>query len=204
MKSTIPDPAVARREAERIRRASTYRPRQLPHPLRAFLDWLGRTFKPIGDFFKRIIDALPKPLRPIAWLIVIAAAIAVIYALVIVVRRRMAPGDSKDTARDRRERDAGARELEAEAEAAAARGDYQLAVRLRFRAGLLRLDRDAHAIEYSPSLANTPVRATIHQPAFDRLADSFEAVTYGTTLADPLAAGDAKTTWPVVVEEARR
>ena len=70
------------------------------------------------------------------------------------------------------------RDLEREAERAAAAGEWETAVRLRFRAGLLRLDaRDV--IEYRPSLTTGEVRRAIFSPAFDRVGDDFDEIAYG-------------------------
>jgi hypothetical protein len=101
-------------------------------------------------------------------------------------------------------REATARELEAQAEAAEADGDHALAVRLRFQAGLVRLDDDAHAIDLTPALLNSAVRNTLANTRFDHLATTFEEITYGERPAAAQQSADARREWPVVVQEARR
>ena len=77
-------------------------------------------------------------------------------------------------------------------------------MRLRFRAGLLRLDRDAHAIRYRPSIPTSEVRAELSSSTFDEIADTFESVTYGGTDAEARDTAEAKREWPRVVQAARR
>jgi hypothetical protein len=93
--------------------------------------------------------------------------------------------------------------LEAAAARAEARGELATAVRLRFRAGLVRLDRDAHAITYRPSMPTAVVRSELASPTFDELADTFESITYGSEPADARATEDARRDWPRVVAAAR-
>ena len=51
-------------------------------------------------------------------------------------------------------------------------------LRLRFRAGLLRLDR-AGAIHFRPSITTGQVAGRLRLHAFDDLAITFDAVVYG-------------------------
>ncbi|HEY5011410.1 MAG TPA: hypothetical protein VIK61_01730, partial [Acidimicrobiia bacterium] len=67
-----------------------------------------------------------------------------------------------------------------------------------------RLDRDAHAITYRPSIPTVKVRSELGSPAFDELADTFEEITYGAKLAEPADPVDAKREWPRVLDAARR
>jgi hypothetical protein len=94
--------------------------------------------------------------------------------------------------------------LDAAAAQAEARGDLALAVRLRFRAGLVRLDRDARAITYRPSMPTVAVRAELESPTFDGLADTFEDITYGGAEAEPTDTAEARRDWPRVLQAARR
>ena len=73
-------------------------------------------------------------------------------------------------------------------------------MRLRFRAGLLRLG-DRGAIEYRPSLTTSEVRALLGSDTFDHLAGTFEHVAYGGQPAEPPDVAEARTEWPRVVKE---
>jgi len=98
-------------------------------------------------------------------------------------------------------RDEDPRALEARADAAEAAGDLEAALRLRFRAGLLRLDARG-AIDFRPSISTIEVRRRLHDDDFDALAATFDDVVYGgrPPAADDLAA--ARERWPRVIEDA--
>lgn len=195
------DPQQARNDVQSI--LDGYRPNRTPRPLQGFLDWLGDRVGPIEHFVGRFWSNIPHALR---WPIGIAAT-AGLAALVVWMFRRRARR-SADAERATRssaaEREATARELEAQADAAAAAGDHALAVRLRFRAGLVRLDDDAHAIDLTPALLNSTVRSTLDDTRFDGLATTFEEITYGERPAVADESERARSDWPVVVREARR
>ena len=136
-------------------------------------------FGPIGRFLER----LPSWFWLLAPLVVVAA---------IVVGRRAGTGTARRRARATGGR-AGARSpderedpdaLERAADEAERDGDLARAVRLRFRAGLLRLG-DRGAIAYRPSVTTGEVRRTLDSPPFDDLAGTFEAVTYGGRAGRP-------------------
>ncbi len=93
--------------------------------------------------------------------------------------------------------------LEQEAQAAEARGAFEHAVRLRFRAGLLRLGSRA-AIEYRPSLLTAEVASRLHSPQFDSLAESFERIAYGGAGARSDDADAAREGWRSVLSHAER
>jgi hypothetical protein len=91
------------------------------------------------------------------------------------------------------------RSLERRADAAEAAGDLDAALRLRFRAGLLRLDARGR-IEYRPSISTHEVRRALHSEGFDRLAATFDDVVYGGRPADPGDVSAARERWPDVVD----
>jgi len=94
-------------------------------------------------------------------------------------------------------------ELEREADEAEKAGDFEKAVRLRFRAGLLRLGR-ANVVRIRPSIRTYEVRRALRNPRFDRLARDFDEIVYGERVPVAADGATARTEWPRVVEEARR
>ncbi len=78
-----------------------------------------------------------------------------------------------------------------------------MAVRLRFRAGLARLEL-AGLINDRAVRTSREIAETVHSPRFDALAASHEAIVYGDRPATTADAGEAREGWPVVPEEARR
>jgi hypothetical protein len=94
-------------------------------------------------------------------------------------------------------------QLERDAASAEAAGDLDQAIRLRFRAGLLRLDR-VGAIRFRPSLTSSQVARTLRSHDFEELAATFDAVAYGGRAADVTDVTDARDRWPRVLTEARK
>ena len=97
----------------------------------------------------------------------------------------------------------GPAELERQAAEAERTGDLDAAIRLRFAAGLLRLDA-AEAIALRPSLTSGDVGRLLRSPRYDDLATTHDAVAYGGRHAAPPDAEAARDDWPLVVREGRR
>jgi len=162
-------------------------------------------FVQLGDWLEAIDDALPGG-SVTGWLLltaVVAAVAAVVASAVGDRRRRRAaervagPGDVPGAAQ------LGPAELERRAQEAERAGDLDGAVRLRFAAGLLRLDATG-AIALRPSLTSGEVGRALRSPRYDGLADTHDAIAYGGRHAADADAAEARETWPVVVGEARR
>ena len=94
-------------------------------------------------------------------------------------------------------------ELERLADEAEHHGDLEIALRLRFRAGLLRLGR-ARAVSLRPALRTREARRALQNPRFDRLARDFDEVVYGRRAPRPEDVAAARTEWPRVLAEVRQ
>jgi hypothetical protein len=195
------DPDTARREAQHILNDGRFKSSSTPRPLRGPLQWLGdrldSVFGPIGRF----LAGLPA----VFWWLFAAALIAFVVFMIVRVRQRRvaaAPehGKGRGTAPEGPE---DPDTLERQADEAERAGDLQRAVRLRFRAGLLRLGHRG-AIRYRPSVTTGEVRRTLRSTRFDGLAGTFEEVTYGGRTADPPDVDAARREWPQVLEESGR
>jgi len=197
------DPDAARRVAEDILADPRYHPRRTPRPFAAFFERLGELIvDPVIRFFRSIGDLLPD-VGSTPWLALAAAVI--VAAVVITVRLSSARG---------RQRSAGGRgsahdedglkpeELERRADEAERRGDLDTALRLRFRAGLVRLDK-AGVVRLRPGLTNFELRRALRSGAFDGLANDFDEVAYGGRPATSADVTTARSTWPAVVTTAR-
>jgi hypothetical protein len=166
------DAATARREAAHILSQRRFHRHEAPRPFRGLLDALSRIFDPVvralGDLFDQ--PAIGWPLT----------AVIVGVALLLVARRvqgRSWAGVHGGLG-ERGPRAADPARLEREADEAERRGDLERAIRLRFRAGLLRLDR-ARAIDLEASTTSGAVSRTLRSSDFDDVAASFDAVVYG-------------------------
>lgn len=139
-------------------------------------------FRRLGEGFAELVEGLARRAPGGPRGVWIAVAVAVLLAGAILakglVRRRLAreawapEALGPPTARD------DPAVLEREAVEAERRGATSQAVRLRFRAGLLRLDR-AGAVGMRPSLTSGEVARTLRLDDFDRLAATFDEVAYG-------------------------
>jgi hypothetical protein len=192
------DPDQARDQAREILGGRRYKPADVPRPFQGVLEWLGERLRPIADFFSRLTESL------IGKLVLAAVLAGIVAVIALLLARRRAAGDTSIGAGRRR----GAREesrdpglLERDADAAERRGDLDAALRLRFRAGLLRLDR-AGAIRFRPSITTGQVARRLRMPVFDDLAVTFDAVAYGGRHASATDLSTARTAWPRVLEQA--
>jgi hypothetical protein len=193
------DPDQQRAIARDILNDRRFRRSPAPQPLRGPLQWLGDRLRDVFDAAVAALRALPGP----TWLAVaLLAIVVVVLAVVMLTRSRhvgaLFAGSAGSVGSAPREDPAA---LERAAEAAERAGDYADALRLRFRAGLLRLD-ERGAIRYRPSLTTVEVRRLLGDDNFDELASRFEEVAYG---GDDAAASDitaARDGWRQVLETA--
>jgi hypothetical protein len=193
------------RTAREILGESRFRPAPLPRPLQGVLDALGRAFAPVGRWLTHAFDAVARVL-PGGDTTVWAVLGCVVLALAALASVRLTGRTLSDPRRPGGRPggpvgalDAGA--LEAAADAAERDGRIEEAVRLRFQAGLLRLD-ELGAVTYRPSLPNAAVSRRLGSPVFDRLLRRFEELVYGGRPADATDAGDARDGWRQVLRDA--
>jgi len=177
-----------------------FRSSNTPRPLRSPLRWLADRIDSVFGAIGRMLGSVSGVLWLTAAVIVLAV---VVWALVRARSRRAARVPAVTPRRRAPEEDEDPDALERAADAAERDGDLDRAVRLRFRAGLLRLGGRG-AIRYRPSVTTGEVRRTLASPRFDDLAGTFEAVTYGGKTADPPDVDAARREWPSVLEESAR
>lgn len=220
-----PDPADAREQAREILSGRPFHEDPPPRPLRGVLEWLGDVFAaigrwfaegPIGDAVSAVVRWIAAALEPVGavlqplpgptWIVPLAALTALLtWLLVRYTSRPGAPLFGRSGARLRSEGFGtdDPDDLEREAERAEQAGDLDEALRLRFRAGLLRLDSRG-AIAFRPSLTTGEVRRLLGSATFDELATAFEEVAYGGRPAEPPDVENARRAWTRVLEEAGR
>jgi len=193
-----------RDEAREILSERRYRPPSVPRPFAGAIGELSDVLAPVGRAIQRALDRVDDVLpggRAVVWGL-LAVLVLLVSGVVAsrMVRRRGASAQVRAAAVAGRPLEE-PRELEHEADRAERNGDLKLALRLRFRAGLLRLDT-RRAIDFRPSLSSGEVSERLHSPTFDGLAKTFDEVAYG---GRPAEGGDvvaAREGWPRVLREA--
>ena len=188
--------AEPRREAQRVLEQRRYHGAELPRPFAGPLGWLGARIEPLREWINdRGVNVPGGPL--VLWMVLAAGVLLAAFtatgttirrrALAIERARRAALPATDDP-----------RALEREAERAERDGDWERAVRLRFRAGLLRLDR-RKVIVYRPSLTTGEVARAVASPAFREVGDRFDAIAYGGRPAEQDDAEHARRGWAEVL-----
>lgn len=196
------DEREAREHARHILDRPPFDPVDPPRPFRGVLrrlgEWLEPVGRPLGDAVDWVGDG--GPVRGAALLVVFAVAVALAARAVRTRtraglaaggggRRRAAHGDDPDA-------------LERAADDAERAGDLAGAVRLRFRAGVLRL-AEAGAVELRPSLTTGALVRQVRSPVLRDLARTFDAVAYGGRAASAEDVAAAREGWRRVLDGAR-
>jgi hypothetical protein len=82
----------------------------------------------------------------------------------------------------------------AEAQVASRRGEHASAIRLRFVGGVLEMGRQGR-IRYEPGLTTEGITAQVDLPAFETLAQQFDAIAYGGVSADAMDDQRSQEVW---------
>jgi hypothetical protein len=185
-------------DARRILDGRRFHESSVPRPFHGLLAWLGDRLRGLADKFGWLDDVVPGG-PSVLWTMlgIVVVVIAAFVARRVGLRRAGIVGELAQRSRRRSAVDPA--RLEREAEEAERQGDLERALRLRFRAGLLRLGR-AKAIPLRESVTTREVRRALRLEEFDELALGFDEVVYG---GRPARAGDlatAKQAWPRVLE----
>lgn len=191
-------PAGARRDAQAILDNRRYKGARIPRPLAGPIAWLGDRIQPAVDW---IDDAgRDVPGGPIVLWLALAGFVLTAAGAVTsqTIRRRALAIERARTAALPATEDP--HQLERAADRAERDGDWELAVRLRFRAGLLRLDR-RRVLVYRPSLTTGDVARATGSRSFAEIGDRFDAIVYGGRAAEQEDAEAAKRGWAAVLSE---
>jgi len=193
--------AEARAEARRILSERKYRGSSLPRPFHGILHWLGSHLHFLAIAWDWLARHVGGP--HVLWTIVAAVCVAAAAWVATRLARRRAARDASSAAATVRARTDDPRELERLADEAERRGDLEVALRLRFRAGLLRLGRE-QAVTWRPSLRTREARRVLRNARFDRLARDFDEIVYGRRPPRGEDVASARTEWPRLLDEVRR
>jgi hypothetical protein len=190
-------PHAARQAAQSILAEGRFHSSSVPDPLHGFLVWVGRLVSDpltgVNSVVNRLGSSFP---GGIAGLWVAAAVLVLVLAGAFAARRartrlgRPQPGRAR--ARQRPS------ELERAADRAEHEGHWDEAVRLRFRAGLLRLgERDG--VHYPETTPNHSLARRLGSEPLEQLSSRFDEVVYGGDQATAADAERQRRTWPEVL-----
>lgn len=191
----------ARARARELLDDRRYTGTDVPRPFTGALRWLGGRLEPVVAAVGRLLDRIPGG-RALGWTLLALLVLGVGAAATRIAVRRGAgrSGAGRREGRGLRADDPAV--LERAAEAAEREELWEEAVRLRFRAGLLRLDR-GEVIAYRPSLTTGEVARALRSPEFDTLGREFDTIAYGGRVAQARDAEAARTGWRAVLEHAK-
>jgi hypothetical protein len=171
---------------------------ETPGPFRDLIDWLKD--RAPGNVFDWLDGVLPGD-RSVVWIMLGALLAFLGYLLArYFLNRRIALSETAAEAHGPAADDP--KTLERRAAEAEAAGDLEAALRLRFRAGLLRLDRRG-AIAFRPSISTHEVRRALRSDDFDEISTTFDDVVYGGREPHTEDVAQARERWPDVVSSAR-
>lgn len=197
------DPAAAQRAARAILAEHRFHQPDVPRPLHGALVAIGRFVEAPLTAIERLAGDLATILPGgIAGVWVVFALALGALALTLARRRArsMPAGHDEGLPDGALER---AADLERAALAAERAGRLEDAVRLRFRAGLIRLsEHDA-----IPSPRTTPTREVarrLHSARFDALAQRFDEIAYGHADATRTDVETARRDWPQIIDAGPR
>jgi hypothetical protein len=189
----------------------TKAPSHTPRPLAGVLHALGRALNavvggPARWLYHHVLLHVGHGFEAAfgGWWEVVAAALAVavgVTAALLIARRRARVSSRTQTDTTFVGVDEDPDDLEHRAEIAEAAGDHETAVRLRFRAGLARLQR-AGIVANPGSRTDRQLSAVLGSRIFDALAGRHETIVYAGDLATEADSAAAREQWPRVQADA--
>jgi Domain of unknown function (DUF4129) len=192
--AALRDPQASARSILSERR---FRGSSVPRPLHRPLRWLGRELHRAHDW---VTGRLPGGAR-VFWILVAGAVVTLAALVATKLGRRRGGRIVEAGVPSGRRSGEDPRRLEREADEAERAGDFERALRLRFRGGLLRL-AGVDAIPPRASLTNGEIARRIRSPSFRELAHDFDEVVYGRRTAGGQDVARARDRWSRVLEEA--
>jgi hypothetical protein len=198
----LASPAAAHRAAAAILAEGRFHQPPVPDPLRGVAAWVGNAvldpFNAIGRLVVHLGRVFPGGVAGV-WAVGGALLLFAVW-LLFVRRARFQLGQALD------ELSVGIRlqtpaELEREAAIAERAQDWDDAVRLRFRAGILRLGEKLE-LASTETVPNHMIGRVLRSRRFDSLAERFDEVAYGGGAATAADAEQQRNEWPELLSEA--
>lgn len=195
--------AIAARAAARsILAEGRFHQPSFPTPLHGVLNSVGHVLEAPLHGLEHLVDRVGAVIPggvPLVW----AALVVAVAVGSWLIARRLARSRLTGMAGVHGVRAVTAEELDRDAALAEGDGRFADAVRLRFRAGLMRL-ADRGRIPAGRAVATQEVSLTLGSVEFDTLARRFDEIAYGGADADADDAREQRDGWPRVLAGERR
>ncbi len=199
-----PDAAAARAEARSVLADERFQEPSIPRPLQGVFSWIGVTVSPLVETVADLVDGIAVHTpggRPVGLTLVAALVLLAFAFLASRMLRRRARRVAASALHERAHATGPSpEELERAAADAESAGDLSLAIRLRFRAGLLALERQG-TISLRASLTTSAIERRLGSREFAAVAESFEQVAYGGRIPDRSDVEAQRAGWRRVLEE---
>ncbi|MDA8393176.1 MAG: hypothetical protein M0Z87_10385 [Actinomycetota bacterium] len=193
--------AEVRRQAEVILSSPRFRVATLPRPLAGPLRALGGMLRSALAWVH--LPSLEGGGSVVAWAAVVLAAAVVLVAIAAVLRlvRQLQRGPARSPRVDRGKTGPDPAVLEERARVAEAAGDLTLAYRLRFQAGLVKLETSG-GVPRARTMTSRQLSARLRDPTFDGLAAGLEQMVFAGRPATPAEVSRSVHEWRTVVDAA--
>lgn len=184
--------------AREVLDGSKYRERDVPRPFEGVLDAIGDVLQPVWNWIYELADDVTggRPELLLGLLALVVVVLAAVVARRVIQKRARAAGDEESSVDPRR--GPRAAELESRADAAEREGHLEEAIRLRFKAGLVRL-AEAGAIPGRASLTSEEIARYLDLRAFEEVAATFDEVVYGRRAPAPDDVDRTRRGWAAVL-----
>jgi hypothetical protein len=199
-------PAAAHRAAMAILAEGRFHQPPVPDPLHGVVAWVGNAVLDPFNAIGRLVSHLGRDFPGgVAGVWAVGGALLMFAVWLLFVRRaRFQLGQALDLdstlAGVRRQTPA---ELERQAAIAERAQHWDDAVRLRFRAGILRLGEELE-LTSTETVPNHMIGRLLRSRRFDSLAERFDDVAYGGGAATAADAEQQRSEWPELLNEAGR
>jgi hypothetical protein len=189
--------AEARQEARDILAEGRFRESELPRPLERPLAW-------IGDRLESVFGGLDVPGGPaVGWLLLSALVLGLGLAVGLLLVRSRAPSAVARPGRTGGTDAVDPAQLEREADAAEQSGELERALRLRFRAGVLRLAA-RRLVDDPDGVTSGALVRLLRSPEFVPAVVAFDEVVYGRRAPTTEDARLAREGWRAALAGLRR
>jgi hypothetical protein len=171
----------------------------VPRPFHGALVWAGKQLRPLARSFRWLARQVPGG-AIVLWLLLAALVVLASAGFAAQTATRRGGRWVERAARDGPGRRIDPAVLERQADEAEAGARWADALRLRFRAGLLRLGR-AKVVPLRDSLTSGEARRALRLADFDTLARTHDEVVFGGRAASGDDAAASRTGWRRVLEQ---